>query len=313
MPVQFLSLNVIIPPRLNPGDRVALVGTAKIVKPVELEACIRTLGEWGLRPETGPHLFQPHFQFASTDAHRLVDLQAAIDDPEVRCILFARGGYGTLRILDEVDFSPLLRHPKWLIGFSDLTPVLVTLYNMGIASIHGPLGVSFFNTTGDAASVNHLKQMLMAGGSFEYSYAPPLPHLQRNGVAEGPLLGGCISLLNHLMGTATEFDTRGAILFIEDIDEYLYHLDRLMVHLRRGGKLDAPAAVIIGGLTSMKDNESPFGKTCQEIVADALRGRAYPTCFEFPSGHWPANYPLPLGVNARLEVSAARVSLQFEM
>jgi muramoyltetrapeptide carboxypeptidase len=304
---------MIIPPLLKSGDRVAIVGTAKVVKPDELITCIQTLKDWNLQPELGPHLYQPDFQFAATDAHRLADLQAAIDDPGIRCILFARGGYGTLRILDQVDFTPLLRNPKWLIGFSDLTPVLVHLFKMGIACIHGPMGTSFFNNMGNADSMRHLKRLLMEGGAFEYRFEPSFSALQREGTATGPLLGGCLSLLSHLMGTPTDFDTRGCIFFIEDIDEYLYHHDRLCVHLRRGGKFDAPAAVICGGLTGMKDNESPFGKSEQEIVADALRGFQYPTCYDFPVGHWPQNFPLPVGVNATLDVRADDVCLRFEI
>ncbi len=304
---------MITPPKLKAGDKVAMVATARKVEPAQVELCVKALQAWGLEVVLGQNLWQVDRQFAGTDEQRAADLQSMVDREDISAILFARGGYGTLRILDRVDLKGLKRHPKWLIGFSDLTVLLARCAEEGIESIHGPMGVSWDGHTANPTAIEHLRKLLMEPGTATYSCIPQRPDLLRTGSAEGRLIGGNLSLLSQLMGTPTDFDTQGCILFLEDLDEYLYHLDRMMVHLRRGGKLEKLAGLVLGGFTELKDNPTPFGKTAEEIIADAVRGYQYPVVFGFPVGHWPENYPLPVGRKATLGVSHTKAELKFSL
>jgi muramoyltetrapeptide carboxypeptidase len=298
-------------PSLKPGDKVGLVSPARKISPEEMAPAIASIQEWGFVPVMGRHLYSVSRQFAGTDEERIADLQAMIADPEIKAILFSRGGYGCLRIVDALDFSPLKKHPKWLVGFSDLTCISAALLKENIASIHGPMCISWNGKTSDAVARGHLRQTLM-GSWPAYSYSPTHPEHLRTGKATGRLVGGNLSILSQLIGTVDEMDTKGCILFIEDIDEYLYHIDRMMVHLRRSGKLDDLAGLIVGGFSDMKDNEVPFGATVEEIVLDAVRDTTYPICFGFPTGHWPGNYPLVVGSKATMNVSHSLVELMME-
>ncbi|HHG86437.1 MAG TPA: LD-carboxypeptidase [Bacteroidetes bacterium] len=298
------------PSALKAGDKVGILSTARKISVEQLQPALDALREWGLEPVLGQHLFAEDHQYAGTDGERRADLQMMIEDRTIRAILCARGGYGTLRIIDGVDLRPLRRNPKWIVGFSDVTTLTMACYNAGVASIHGPMAVSWNGKTGDVQSREYLRQMLF-GKLPNYSCMPARTDLVRTGVGEGRLIGGNLSMLSQLLGTETDFDTRGCILFIEDLDEYLYHLDRMVVHLQRGGKFERLAGLIVGGFTDVHDNDTPFGKTVEEIIADATAGHAYPICFDFPVGHWPQNYPLLHGARVRLEVSHTRADLHF--
>lgn len=299
-------------PLLKAGDKVGLVSPARKITPEELAPAIASLQEWGLEPVLAPHIYNVWRQFAGGDADRIGDVQQMIDDPEIKAIMATRGGYGCLRIADSIDFKPLRKSPKWLIGFSDLTAFAAALFVEGVASIHGPMGISWNGKTADAIARGYLRQILMEGNPV-YSYTPTIPELQRTGKAKGRLVGGNLSILSQLIGTAHDVDTRECILFIEDIDEYLYHIDRMMVHLRRSGKLHSLAGLVVGGFSDIKDNETPFGATVEEIVLDAVRDRDFPVCFGFPTGHWPRNYPLVIGSEATLSVSHNLVELTMGM
>lgn len=300
------------PAFLKPGDKVGILSPARKITPEEMAPAMASLTEWGLEPVLGHSTFQAVNQFAGSDTERLEDTNGMLADPSIKAILFSRGGYGCLRIVDDVDWGLLRKHPKWLVGFSDLTAFNIAAYREGVATIHGPMGISWNGKTADVAARAHLRALLM-GELPQYAYTPALPERQRTGQATGRLIGGNLSILSQLIGTATDFDTRGAILFLEDIDEYLYHIDRMVVHLRRAGKLEHLAGLVVGGFSDLKDNETPFGKSVPEIVLDALDGTDIPVCFGFPTGHWPQNYPLVNGATATLSVSHSLVELSMEL
>jgi muramoyltetrapeptide carboxypeptidase len=298
------------PAPLRPGDKAMILSTARLIEPAELAPAIAALESWGLQVVLAPHVYAVDRQYAGTDAERLADLQAAFDDPEIRLILCSRGGYGTLRIIDQLDLHGIRKHPKWVVGFSDLTVLHVALAKAGLVSIHGPMAVSWNGKTGDPDALNYLRRMLF-GEEFYYQTPGEQPGLLRTGSARGRLIGGNLSILSQLIGTRTDFDTAGAILFLEDVDEYFYHIDRMMVHLARSGKLASLAGLVVGGFTDMKDNKTPYGKIAEEIVAEWVAPYDFPVTYGFPVGHWPRNYPLLHGAEARLNVAHNLTELHF--
>ena len=296
------------PPFLRPGDRIGVTSTARKIRPEELQAALDALRSWGLEPVTSPQLYAVDHQFAGTDAQRRSDLQGFLDDPSIRAILCARGGYGTQRIVDALDLSTFTEHPKWVMGFSDITSLLATFDRVGVASIHGPMGLSWDGKTSDADSREALRKLLF-GEWPRYDWAPH--PLNRSGTATARLVGGNLSIVHCNLATATQTDTRGTLLFLEDLDEYLYHLDRMLVHLKRAGQLRDLAGLVVGGMTDMNDNAQAFGRTAEEIIREAVEEYDYPVTFGFPAGHQPANYPLVIGAAATLEVEANRCTLSF--
>ena len=301
-----------IPSHLSPGDKVGIVCPARKISEAELAPAIADLKKWGFVPVLGKHVYAIDHQYAGTDAQRASDLQDMIENPEIKAIMCGRGGYGSLRIVDEVDFKKMKGQPKWLIGFSDITTFGIDAFNKGFASIHGPMAISWNGETGDEDSREYLRQILV-GKPPKYSYSPTEQEHLKTGQATGRLIGGNLSMLSQLLGTDTDFDTKGCILFIEDLSEYLYHLDRMIVHLKRGGKFEKLAGLIVGAFTDIQDNSTPFGKTVPEIILDALGETEIPVCFDFPTGHWPQNYPLIHGGLATLSVSHSLVELTMEL
>lgn len=298
-----------IPPSLKSGDRIGVIAPARKISEAELKDAMEDLRSWGLIPVYGENLFAIHHQFGGTDEQRASDLQQMIDDPSIRCIFCARGGYGTLRIVDAVSFEGLAKAPKWLVGFSDITTLHNAAYNVGVASVHGPMALSWNGNTSDASSRENLRKVLF-GERPVYRYQPRANVPMRPGKGEGRLIGGNLSMLSQLIGTPTDFNTDGAILFLEDLDEYLYHIDRMVVHLKRAGKFDKLAGLVVGGMTDMKDNSTAFGRNAEQIIADAVAEFDYPVCFDFPVGHWPENQPLVHGAMATLKVSHSSVELE---
>ena len=228
-----------------------------------------------------------------------------LDDVSVRAVISARGGYGTLRIIDKLDFRKFREKPKWIIGYSDITVLHSHIHqNFEIETLHATMPINFHK---DEESVQTLKKSLFGE---KISYPFPSHKLNREGKAEGSVVGGNLSLLYSLKGSKSGISTSGKILFIEDLDEYLYHIDRMMVSMKRAGKLSHLAGLIVGGMTDMKDNQTPFGKTAEEIISDAVKEFDYPVCFGFPAGHQPKNLALPFGRRANLNVGKA-VKLSF--
>jgi muramoyltetrapeptide carboxypeptidase len=254
---------------------------------------------WGIELVTSPNLFSEFHQFSGTDEERAADLQWAINQSEIEAIICFRGGYGTVRIIDKIDFSPLLTRPKWIVGYSDVTVLHARLNTLGVVSIHGSMPVNFPTNTQEAIST--LRQALF--GEFT-----PLEavgnKLNRYGIAEGELVGGNLSIIYSLQGSKDAFNTSGKILFIEDLDEYLYHIDRMMQNLKRSGLLSGLKGLIVGGMTDMRDNTVPFGKTAEEIILEAVSEYSYPVCFDFPAGHIKDNRAMAFGKKIRLEVSS---------
>lgn len=229
-----------------------------------------------------------------------------LDNPDIKAVLFSRGGYGTTRIIDEVDWSRFLQKPKWLCGFSDVTAILCHLYRLGVQGIHSTMAAGFDEQPGRAQSIESLRQLLL-GQPLAIEAAASV--YNRSGRASGKLLGGNLSLLNNLIATASEPDYRGAILFMEDLDEYLYHIDRMMVHLKRSGRLQDLAGLVVGQMSGMHDNAVPFGKEVYEIIHEHVAEYSYPLAFGFEIGHEPLNLAVPVGAGALLEVSDAGAKL----
>jgi len=295
---------MIKPPFLKEGDTVAIISSARKVSKAEMKPAIEILKSWGLNVQTGKNLYREDHQFAGTDEERAADFQKAVNSNTVKAILFARGGYGTVRIINRVDFKRFVKNPKWIICFSDITVIHSHLQkNFGIETIHAPMCLNLQNLSATCLGV--LKATLF-GERLSYSSSKQqatLEKLNRKGKATGVLTGGNLSLLYALAGSASDIDTSGKILFLEDLDEYLYHIDRMMMNLKRSGKLQNLAGLIVGGMSEMKDNEIPFGKTAEEIVADAVAEYSFPVVYGFPAGHIQNNFPLILGREATLSVT----------
>ncbi|CAA9247533.1 MAG: Muramoyltetrapeptide carboxypeptidase [uncultured Cytophagales bacterium] len=289
---------------LRSGQKVTVLAPAGRISPAAVTAGLDGLREWGLAVETGEHLFALHHQFAGTDAQRLADLQRALDDPETAAIICARGGYGTTRIIDDLDFTAFLRQPKWLVGYSDITTLHLHLHRLGVESLHATMPLLFGRDT--PFSIESLRNLLF-GGEIAYRVAPHA--LNRPGEGSGVLVGGNLALLVSNVGTASDVDTRGKVLFLEDINEYLYSVDRMMVQLKRTGKLDGLAGLVVGHFSDSKDNDIPFGKDPHEIVADAVREYGFPVCYGFPVGHEPENWAMPCGRTVHLAVGPAGATL----
>jgi muramoyltetrapeptide carboxypeptidase len=260
---------------------------------------IELLQDIGYEVLIGNHVFDKHFQYAGTDQQRASDLQEAINDQKARAIICARGGYGSVRIIEKLDFSPLLKNPKWLVGFSDVTVLHSVLNKLGLASIHGAMPAFFLENKRPSKSFHSLIEALTSGNSLVEIESHALNH---HGNCSGELVGGNLSLLYSLQGTPWQLDTKGKILLIEDLSEYLYHLDRMMQNLRHSGQLKDLAGLVVGGFTEMKDNESPFGKSAYEIIWEAVQGSDFPVCFNFPVGHIPKNFSLILGAKYHLNI-----------
>lgn len=289
------------PPFLQPGHRVALVATARKTSPAEVAAAVETLRGWGLEVVLGASIGAESHQFAGPDDLRRRDLQAQLDDPAIRAIFCARGGYGTPRIVDELDFNAFRQHPKWVVGFSDITVLHTHLLRVGFQSLHGPMLVLFGQAGGEAA-LDSLRRALF-GDSLTY-VAPPHP-LNRVGQATGELVGGNLSLLHTLTGTASQASFAGRILFLEDVDEYLYHVDRMLLHLHRSGQLAGVAGLVVGHFSLMRDNAIPFGQTAYEIIDHYTRRYDFPVGYGFAVGHEPDNQALVVGRSATLTVGEA--------
>lgn len=300
----------ITPSPLKPGDCIGIIAPARRVMQQEVQPAIRFFTSKGFMVKTAPHLFAGYHQFAGTDEQRSSDLMEMIEDKTVKAILCARGGYGSVRLLDHVNFRKLQQNPKWIVGYSDIT-VFHSLLNgwYGLETIHGPMPFNFPADGTSNESIDTLLRVLM-GENPQYTVPPH--HLNKPGKAEGTLVGGNLSILYGLSGTNADINPQGRILFIEDLDEYLYHIDRMMMNLKHSGKLSGISGLIVGGLSEMKDNHIPFGFTAHEIVANTLKEFNIPVCFNFPAGHVDPNLSLIMGRRVNLEVNSNGAVLTFD-
>lgn len=295
----------LIPTYLKKGDTILIIATARARNKAALQPAIDILKLWGLNVELGKNLFKVYHQFAGTDKERTEDLQRAINHKTAKAVLIAGGGYGTLRIIDSIKFNPLLKFPKWFVGYSDTTVIQSRLASMGIASIHGTMAFQFAKNEEATLSV----KKLLFGEKVNYNIEKHT--LNRTGKAQGEVIGGNLSLIYALSGSADDLNTKNKILFIEDLDEQLYHIDRMMLQLKRSGKLKHLKALIVGGMTEMKDNTIPYGKTAEEIIFDAVKEYNYPLCFNFPAGHIEKNMALYFGKKATLSVEKNKVEFEY--
>lgn len=297
------------PPYLKKGDTIGLVCPSGYMPVEKVSECIRVLNEeWGFTTQVGHTIGKQYHYFSGTDEERLRDLQRMLDDREVKAILCARGGYGLTRIIDRIDFSVFKKYPKWIIGFSDITLLHAHIYrNFHICTLHAPMA-SAFNEAGYRNEYVQSLKTTLEGKKIKYRIAPH--EFNRKGKAIAELVGGNLSLLVHAIGTASDIKTKGRILFLEDVGEYLYHIDRMMRQLKRSGKLDKLAGLIIGGFTDMKDTEKPFGQTAYEIIREVVQEYDYPVCFGFPVSHETENYSLKIGAGYLLKVTASQVLLE---
>ncbi len=298
-----------IPPYLQKGDTVGLVCPAGYMPFEKVKTCVNTLQDWGYNVKVGNTVGGGSATyFSGTDEERLRDFQQMLDDEEVKTVLCARGGYGTGRIIDQIDFRKFRKAPKWIVGYSDITVLHSHLYsNYYIASLHAPMAAAFNEEGFKNEYVLSLKNAL-EGKKIKYQCA--IHELNRRGEAIGELLGGNLALLAHLVGTDSDIKTRGKILFIEDVGEQLYNLDRMLYQLKRSGKLSRLAGLIFGGFTDTKDTDRPFGKTVFEILRDIVREYDYPVCFDFPVSHTDRNYALKIGAGYKLKVGKTKVILE---
>ena len=292
---------------LRQGDTVAIVATARKNILPNLQPAIELLESWGLRVQIGHSIGLDNHQLAGTDAQRAADLQAQLENPNIKAIWCVRGGYGTVRMIDLVDFSSLKNQPKWIIGFSDVTVLHAHLHQLGFSSIHGLMPVNVEKASPEA--LESLRKILFNEPlHFELPYQPE----NQLGSATGELMGGNLSILYSLMGSASQVDGTGKLLFIEDLDEYLYHLDRMCMGLKRSGLFTQLKGVIIGTFSQMHDNEIPWGKSAYEILAEHLNPLNIPIVYHFPAGHIADNRALPFGKNARLTVTKSGTQLQID-
>lgn len=298
---------MIIPPFLKAGDTVALVCTARKFFPEDAKPTIDLLESWGLKVKLGATIGLDNFQLGGTDSQRAADFQAQLDDENVKAIWCARGGYGTVRIIDSLDFTNFKQHPKWIMGFSDVTVLHSQLNVERVASLHA---IMPFTVPTAPEEVKETLRQALFGETI--SYTIPSKSYDVNGTASGELVGGNISILYSLLGSKSAIDTKDKILFIEDLDEYLYHIDRMMYNLKRNGYFEQIKGIIVGSMTDMHDNEIPFGQNEVQIITEIAKDLSIPIAFQFPAGHQKDNRTLILGKQVHFEINEKEIKLKFD-
>ncbi len=297
---------MISPPNLKKGDTIAIVATARKNIDDNLKPAIEWLKNWGLNVKIGSTIGLDFNQLAGTDEQRAADFQAQMDDPKIKAIWCVRGGYGTVRMLDLLDFTEFKKNPKWIIGFSDVTVLHNHLNTMGFKSIHGIMPISSKSTE----MAKETLRIALFGEPLRYEIAPHL--MNRFGSGKGELVGGNLSILYSVLGSESAINCDNKILFIEDLDEYLYHIDRMMMNLKRCGCLEKLNGIVVGAMTKMKDNDIPWGKNVLEIIDDITKKYKIPVVYNFPAGHIADNRTLILGSKVSLEVNKKGSVLVFE-
>jgi muramoyltetrapeptide carboxypeptidase len=298
---------MITPEKLKIGDKIGIISTARKISLKELREPVLVLESWGLKVVLGKNLFGEDNQFSGTIEERTSDFQSMIDDDAIKAILCARGGYGTVQIIDNIDFFRFKKNPKWIVGYSDITVLHSHLNNLDIASLHAIMPINFKSNS--KKSLQSLKKSLLGGLNIIECKSHVLNCL---GEVDAEIVGGNLSILYSLLGSNSDINTEEKILFIEDLDEYLYHIDRMMMNLKRNGKLAKLKGLIVGGMKNMNDNEIPFGKSSEEIILEYTKEYNYPICFDFLAGHIDDNRCIKLGVRSVLKITENGVSFQQE-
>lgn len=305
------KMNVIQPVFLQKGDTVAIVAPAGTLQGKEeiIEKGISLLKSWGLYVEKGAHLFDNYYHFSATDKHRISDFQEALDNPKVKAIWCARGGYGTTRIIDEINFDQFIKNPKWIIGYSDITVLHNQIHNLGVQTLHAMMPIDFKHPADEIElSVKTLKKAIF-GESLTYKI--PSSKYNQKGTVSGKLVGGNLTLLQNVLESKSSIDTKNKILFIEEIGEYKYHIDRMLCSLKRAGYFENCNGIIVGGMTKIKKNSPAFGQAIEELILQVIDNSKIPILFDFPAGHDVLNKALFFGKKATLSVKNEESSLMF--
>lgn len=294
-----------LPHLLKPGNRVGIISPASHPTSDQWKAGLQVLSDWGLEIVLGDHYLAEHFGLGGTDEQRRSDLQQMLDDPSIAAIFPLRGGYGVSRLLDGLDFTNFRKNPKWIVGFSDITALICHIDTFSIASIHGPMPNNFCQNGGEAALAN-LHNLLFEGRTHIHTTSHAL---NKYGVAEASIIGGNLSLLTHLIGSNSFPNPKGKILFIEEVGERLYHVDRLLLQLKRAGYLADLAGLIIGGFTDCKEASLTIGLGVEDMILEHTADYHYPIAFDFPAGHIPNNQAIPIGKKIKFLVNAEIVQV----
>lgn len=298
----------IIPPYLVKGDTIGLLCPGGCMPIEKAQTCMDVLMEWGFKVKAGSTLGTQFNYFSGTDDQRLEDIQQMLDDDSIKAILCARGGYGLGRIIDRLNFKKFKKSPKWIIGYSDITVLHSHIFSrLKIASLHSSMAAAFND---DEYKYEYVQSLQLALIGKKSKYTCEVSPFNSSGTATGKLVGGNLSLIAHLIGTPSDINTAGKILFLEDVGEYIYNIDRMMYQLKRNGKFDELRGLIIGGFTEVKDTVIPFGKDVYEVIYDIIQEYNYPVCFKFPVGHTRENYVLKIGAQYKLHVGKKMVTLE---
>ena len=294
------------PNNLEEGDLIYIVSPAKSIDPESIYFAKQLIESWGFVTECGTNTLGEHNYFSGNDIDRAADFQSAIDHQKAKAILCARGGYGCVRIVDELNWSNFEHSPKWLIGFSDITVMHHRAQRLSVMSMHATMPLNFQMNSEQALQT--LRSALI-GESF--SIHTPSHPLNKMGSARGRLVGGNLSIIYSLLGTTDAYDFKGTILFIEDLSEQLYHIDRMLFALQNSGVFDEIKALVIGGMTDLRDTSPSFGMTYEEVILEKARGSNFPICFNFPTGHIKDNRAMVIGAMVELDVAPRGASLCY--
>ena len=294
------------PNNLKKGDLIYIVSPAKSIDPESIYFAIKLVESWGFTAECAAHTLGKHNYFSGNDFDRISDFQLAIDHKDAKAILCARGGYGCVRVVDELNWSNFEQSPKWLIGFSDITVLHHRAQRLSIMSMHATMPLNFQMNSKEALETF---RSALTGESF--SIEAPLSSMNNTGIARGPLVGGNLSIIYSLLGTTDAYDFRGSILFIEDLSEQLYHIDRMLFALQKAGVFDEIKALVIGGMTDLQDTTPSFGMTYEDAILEKVKDNNVPICFNFPTGHIEDNRAMIIGAMVELEVNEQGAKLCY--
>ncbi len=298
------------PAYLKIGDTIAIVAPAGILKDKQpIEKAVNLVESWGLHVILGKHLFGRNFHFSGTEKERINDFQTALDDKTIKAIWCGRGGYGTVRIIDSLDFTAFKKHPKWIIGYSDITVLHSHIHNLGFETLHAMMPVNM--KVEEKKRIKTVKTFKKALFGKPLKYKIKESKYNKIGEAKGQLVGGNLAILQSLLGSVSSINTKGKILFIEDVGEYLYTVDRMIYALKRSGYFNECNGIIVGDMTNIKDNSTPFGQTVEEIVLEATKEYNFPILFDFPAGHDTINKALLLGREIEMKVDKQKSTVSF--
>ena len=301
----YLFLKMLQPPFLKNGNTVAIISTARKISLEEIKPTINLLKSWKLNVVIGKTIGASEHQFAGSEELRISDFQTMLDNPDINAIWCARGGYGSVKIIDEINFNLFLNNPKWIIGLSDITVLHSQIYQLGVQTTHATMPINILKNTKN--SLNSLKSTLFG---LNNNQKLPFSKFNKKGIATGILVGGNLSILYSLLGSKSAINTDGKVLFIEDFDEYIYHIDKMIVALKRGGVFKNLKGLVVVGMTQLHDNEVSFGKTIEELILDNLSDYDFPICFDFKAGHIDDNNAFILGNEVMLTVTEKQVTIK---